>query len=191
MKTKVLQRLFRSVALMCAMALGIGSAWAAVGDNWSSTTAGEETAAANQASKSQWTLKIPATENLPAGTLINITKITLGSRYATDASAALNDAETRILEINGVKSTEVTAYSGTLTAGANSTVAAVEFNFSNLKVCVGASKWSIILLQIHFFIFIISSRPNISIIIFRNKRHSFFFLCPKTYNFFISIRINF
>ncbi|MBR1870223.1 MAG: hypothetical protein IJ802_00145, partial [Kiritimatiellae bacterium] len=154
-----MKTLFARAFTLFAFALGLGAYAASVGDTYSSTTAGSTTASTQGGwgEYDTWTLSIPATAELPAGTVIRIDSIKLGSRYnphsngndknaanAADASAALNEGETRILEVNGVKSAQVTDYTGTLVAGINNdngsvTVGELTYTFSGLEVVVGAS----------------------------------------------------
>lgn len=91
-----------------------------------------------------WTLCIPATEDLPADTIVSISSISIGSRNSTFTSEGNNgDASSiTVVDVNGtaVRSDVITAHDGTIAANASTSVGRLKYNFgSGVMVRVGTA----------------------------------------------------
>ena len=125
--------MLRAACVALAAAWGT-TAWGATEDlTWSNTGS---TASVAYAGQETWTFKIPATDEIPSGTLVDIDTIKIGSRNSA-FNASSYDPTT--LTLNGVTSEAISAFDGTLDANTSTSVGALVYNFSGLTVAVGTS----------------------------------------------------
>ena len=91
-----------------------------------------------------WSLRIPPTSNLPAGTIVAINEISIGSRNTTftpDASDGDASSVTLVgIDGNAVRSTKISGYNGTISVTSSATANKLTYTFSQgVNVAVGAT----------------------------------------------------
>lgn len=92
-----------------------------------------------------WSLRIPPTPSLPAGTIVAINEISIGSRnssFTPDASGGSDANSVTLVGIDGnaVRSTVINGYNGTISVTSSATANKLTYTFSQgVNVAVGAT----------------------------------------------------
>ena len=134
-------------AFLLAMATSATAALtfaASAGDPVNLSNTGTNFKLAN-ANGTYWSLRIPPTPSLPAGTIVAINEISIGSRnssFTPDTSGGSDANSVTLVGIDGnaVRSTVINGYNGTISVTSSATANKLTYTFSQgVNVAVGAT----------------------------------------------------